>query len=160
MTQYVIPGAIKYIMVLASVAAIVAAVDIVMLVKRKGTTHLKGILPAIDSILVIAGFMAFSGSFIALIQSANKIAGSKIPMESTFSEINQKWQMTFPTAFWEFLFKVILCAFVTVLIAWLLFFFFFEVWYVIRLQHRKFMKKLSTPSIIKTSSQTLEGKNI
>jgi hypothetical protein len=155
MTLYVVPWAMNYIIVLASITAIVTVTDIVMLARNRGTARLKGLLPAIDSILIIAGFMAFSGSFITFIYSANKIAGSKIPMEKTFSEISQKWQMNYPAAFGEFALKEILCAFITAIFAWILFFFFFEVWYIIRLQHRKLMKKLSTPSIIKTSSQTL-----
>ena len=72
MTLYIVPWAMKYIIILASVAAIVCVVDIVMIVRRK----VERLLPLIDSILVIAGLMAVVGTGMALIYSLNAIAGS------------------------------------------------------------------------------------
>ena len=146
MVEYLEPVAMKFILVLAAVAAAVAIADVVLLVRRKGTARLEGLLPAVDSILVIAGFMAFTGTGIALTQSAGKIASSKILMEETFSKIAQREQISLSVNGWQFTFKVMLSVFGTVLIAWLLFFVFFEVWYLLRLLHRQYMKKLPASS--------------
>jgi hypothetical protein len=146
MVEFLEPGAIKFILVTSAVAAIVAIADIVLLVRRRGTARLKGLLPAVDSVLVIAGFMAFTGTCIALMQSAGKIAMSKIPLEKSFSEIAQKWYMTYSAIASEFYLKVILSAFITVLVVWVLFFVFFEVWFLLRLLYRKEIKKLPASS--------------
>ncbi len=127
MIIYVIPWAIKYTIILASIAAIVAVVDIIMLVRERSTASLKGFLPAIDSILVIAGFMAVVGTCMAVFNSLNSIAGSN-------SLTNDS------------IIKAVVSAYTTALIAWILFFFFFEVWYVIRLLYRKSLKKLPASS--------------
>ena len=146
MVEYLDPYAMKFILATAAVALIVAIADIVLLVRRRGTARLERLLPAVDSILVIAGFMAFTGTGMALIQSAGKIAMSKIPRETTFSEIAQKWHMTFSWKEWDFMFKVMLSAFLTVIIVWLLFFVLFEIWFVVRILYRRYMKKLPASS--------------
>ncbi|MDP2982963.1 MAG: hypothetical protein Q8O92_06525 [Candidatus Latescibacter sp.] len=146
MVEYLEPVSMKFILVSAAVAAVVAIADVVLLVRRRGTARLEGLLPAVDSILVIAGFMAFTGTCIALMQSAGKIAMSTIPREITLSKIAQRWQMTFSWKEWDFMFKVMLSAFLTAIIAWLLFFVFFEVWFLLRLLYRKNIKKLPASS--------------
>jgi len=146
MVEYLEPAAMKFIIVTAAIAAIVAIADVVLLMRRKGTALLAGLLPAVDSILVIAGFMAFTGTGIVLVRSAGKIAESKILSEETFSKIAQRWQISFSVIGWDFIFKVMLSAFLTAIIAWLLFFVLFEVWFLLRLLYRQYMKKLPASS--------------
>jgi hypothetical protein len=126
MLQFLDLHAMKFILVMALVTAILVIADLVLLEKRKGTSRLQGLFPAVDSILVIAGFMAFTGTCLALIGSAGRLA-----MRSS-NDIPS-----------ELILTVILSAFTTTLIAWSLFFFFFEVWVLLRLLFRKQMKKLT-----------------
>ena len=126
MVEYLDPYAMKFILATAAVALIVAIADIVLLVRRRGTARLERLLPAVDSILVIAGFMAFTGTGIVLIRSAGKIASYEIA-----------WMLTF---------RVMLSALTTAIIAWLLFFVFFEVWFLLRLLYRQYMKRLPASS--------------
>lgn len=140
MVEYLEPVAMKFIFAFAAVAVVVAIADVILLIRRRGTARLDGLLPAVDSILVIAGFMAFTGTCIALIQATGEIANSKIPLEKVFSEIAQKWELVYSWAAWNFMFKVMLSALLTAIIAWLLFFVFFEVWFFLRLLYRKYIK--------------------
>ncbi len=124
MFEFLEPGAMKFILVTAAVVAVVAIADVILLVRSRGTVRLAGFLPAVDSILVIAGFMAFAGTCGALISSTGQFA---------------KWKGDIP---FEFTLKVILTAFITTLVAWVLFFVFFEVWFLLRILYRKEIKKL------------------
>lgn len=144
MVEYLEPVAMKFILVTTIIAAIVVIVDIVLLVRSKGTARLEGLLPAVDSILVIAGFMAFTGTGITLIQSAGKIAGSNSLIETVLSKISQRWEWGISGNGWTFTFKVMVTALTTVIIAWFLFFVFFEVWLLLRLLYRRYMKKVTT----------------
>ena len=135
MVEYLEPVAMKFIIVTAALAAAVAIADVVLLVRRKGTARLEGLLPAVDSILVIAGFMAFTGTGIVLIQSAERIAYTNIDWLSTgappFSQDASK-----------LILDMMLGAFATAIIAWFLFFVFFEVWLLLRFLIGKYTKKL------------------
>lgn len=151
MVEYLEPVAMKFILVLAVVAAGVAIADFIMLMRYRGTARLKGLLPAIDSILVIDGFMAFTGTCILLAQSAGKIATTNIQvpldLETIYHDHYMQWRDAVIVGFgWEFALKVLLTMLITAIIAGLLFFVFFEIWVILRFLHQHYMKKLSTSS--------------
>jgi hypothetical protein len=145
MAEYFEPAALKFIIVFTVVALIVVMSGIVFLVKQKNTDRLKGLFPVVDSILVTAGFMAFTGTGLALIQSAGKIAHSKISDEPAFLQSAEKWSMTISPKEWDFIFKEMLRASHTVLLAGLIFFILFEAWLVLRLLYRKKINKTLLP---------------
>ena len=126
MIDFIEPWAMKFILVTAVVAAVVAVTDTILLVRCKGTPRLEQLLPAVDSILVIAGFMASTGTCIVLIRSLQKINANQIA--------------------WEYTVQVMVSAIITAVIAWLLFFFFFEVWLFVRVLFRQYIKKLHVSS--------------
>lgn len=146
MVEYLEPVAMKFIIVTAAIATIVVITDIVLIMRRKGTARLEGLLPAVDSVLVIAGFMAFTGTGIALIQSAGKIADCNSLMEPVLTEITQRWTVAITGSGWTFAFNVLVTALTTVIIVWALFFIFFEVWLLLRLLYRRYMKKVTVLS--------------
>ena len=141
MIEYLEPVSMKFILVTAAIIATVAIADIVLLVKRRGTPRLEGLLPAVDSILVIAGFMTFIGIGIALLQSSGEIARSTILMETVMSEHTQILFYAVSGKGCIFTIKVMISVLATTLIALFLFFVFFEVWFLLRLLYRQYMKK-------------------
>lgn len=144
MLEYLEPTAMKFILVTATLAAVVTIADIVLLFQRRDAARLKELLPAVDSILVIAGFMVFTGTGVALVQSAGKM--TNITMEKTFFEIAQRWGYSISGESQTYIIKVMATVFSTVLIAWFLFFVFFEAWYFLRFMLRRNMKKAGASS--------------
>ena len=143
MVEYFEPVAMKFILVFAAVAAVVAVADVIMLIRYRGTARLVEFIPAVDSIPVIAGFMAFTGTCILLVQSAGKFAMSNIYQEKAFFEKSQRWEMVpISQSDTKIVMKVYVSALITAVIAWLLFFVLVEIWIVLRLLYRRYLKKL------------------
>jgi hypothetical protein len=134
METYLDPAAMKFIIVSAVIAAIFVIVDTVLLVWWRDVSRFKGLLPAVDSILVIAGFMAFTGTGVTLVHSAGRISNTNIDWASSAAPpfIEQGWKLSF---------EVLLTSLTTAIVAWFLFFFFFEVWLALRYLIVKHMKK-------------------
>jgi hypothetical protein len=140
MIEYLEPVSLKFIFWTAAVAAAVVIADAVILLRSNGIPRLRVLRPAVDSVLVIAGFMAFIGTGIAMIQSFNRIASARDLNEETISPLTQRLQYSFSAHGWAFMFKVEVTALMTVTVAWFLFFVFFEAWLLLRGMLRRRMK--------------------
>jgi len=137
------PVSLTFVLVTAAIAALIAVVDGVLLLKRRGTTRLNELTPAVDGVLVMAGFMACIGTGIAVARSAARIAFSGIKPEILMSEQTQRIQAVVGGQEWHFMNKSMVGAIFTVIVAMFLFFVFFEVWYLLRLLIGRYMKKIA-----------------
>jgi hypothetical protein len=142
MSEYLDPAVMNFVSVTAGIALVVALTDLLLIQRHKGTARLAGLQPAIDFVLVIAGYMAAVGTCFVIVQLLGYFAanGSKWTssnesgiMDSIIVESHTLNTFT----------KKMIGATTTLIVTWFSSVVIFEVWCLLRILLQRSMRKLT-----------------
>jgi hypothetical protein len=140
MSEYIDQVVINFVSITTLIALVVALADLFLIRRHKGTARLAELKPAVDSVLVIAGFIAFVGTCIVIIRTMTYLAGTGFAFWRWDGDTNSI--ILKPGAFGSYNTEMILTTF-SILVTWFTCFVLFELWCLLRILYRRNVHKLT-----------------